>query len=421
MPKKIGRKKMARRPRVAKKSTAGRRRLQPVAAAAAGAYAAYKGGMSVWNRYVARQRRQYRASAAARVNRLENSDNIVTLPAFKRGVAKKPTFTEKVQRINNPPVIYKRNYQWSAECNSGQKGFYGFEINDLRSGKLGGGGLYDDIMTAAIRRLSTDTSTQDPTVIATTSISSQQKVYVDYFSTKLCMINSGTNSVIGKLRLWSYKRDSPATLATTAVPITPINLAMYASTNGGNVTIDGGAEGSLGNYGFDAATAGVNYNASYIMPGSVQNTGGSTMNADLAFELMGVQIKEFVGYFFNLEDTLSFSLKPGQQVNHSVIFNDMPVIHREGLQTVYVKGTSYFVTVEFNAGIVGDSTANNVVSTGNGQLSCMLTEKRVLGLWSRNKTKLVMPTAAPADIAVLNQVVINPDTGATDFGYEEDA
>lgn len=79
------------------------------------------------------------------------------------------------------------------------------------------------------------------------------------------------------------------------------------------------------------------------------------------------------------------------------------------------------MVIEFNAGIVGDSTANNVISTGSGQLSCMLTEKRVLGLLAKNKTKLVMPTSAPAGILLANQQTINPDTGVVDTGYEEDA
>lgn len=353
--------------------------------------------------------------------RIENSDNIITVPAFKHGVAKKLSFTEKVQRISNPPVIFKRNYQWSAECNSGRKGFFGIEINDLRSSKAGGGGLYEDIMTSAIRRLSTDTSTQDPTVIANSVFSTQQKCYVDYYSSKLNIVNSGSNSVVGKIRLYSYRRDCEALFTNVSVPMTPINLAMFASQNGGNVTIDGGSEGTLGNYGFDALTSGVNYTSNYVMPGSAQNAGGATMNADLAFDLMGNQLKDFVGYFFKLEKTQKFSLKPGQQINHSTIFNDMPIIHRQAVDQTYIRGTSYFMVIEFNAGIVGDSTANNVISTGSGQLSCMLVEKRVLGLVSKNKSKLVMPTTAPAGIAIASQQTINPDTGVIDIGYDDDA
>lgn len=276
-------------------------------------------------------------------------------------------------------------------------------------------------MTGAIRRLSTDTATPDPTIVANSNFSTQQKVYVDYLSEKLNMINSGSNSITGKIKLYAYKRDCEALFTNLSIPMTPINLAMYASQNGGNVTIDGGSEGTLGNYGFDGATAGVNWTANYVMPGSAQNAGGATMNADLAFDLMGQQIKDFTGYFFKEVNSIPFSLKPGQQINHTCIFNDMPNIHRQAVDQCYIRGTSYFMVIEFNAGIVGDSTANNVISTGSGQLSCMLTEKRVLGLLAKNKTKLVMPTSAPAGILLANQQTINPDTGTVDTGYEEDA
>lgn len=353
--------------------------------------------------------------------RIETSDNIVTLPAWKRGVQKRLSFNEKVQRITQPPTIFKRNYEWSAECNSGRKGFFGFLINDLITGKAGGGGLFEDIMTSNITRLSTDTNVADPTIVANSIYSTQQKFYVDYLCEKLCMVNSGTNSVTGKIRLISYKRDCDNNFINTSVPMQPINLAMYASANGGNVTLNGGTEGTLGNYSFDNATAGVNYTANYIMPGSAQNSGGATMNADLNFDIFGRQIKPFMDFFFKQEEVLSFSLKPGQQINHHTIFNDMNTIHRASGEYTYVRGVSYAVVVEFEAGIVGSSVANNTISTGTGQLSCMLTEKRILGLTQTIKTKLVMPTTAPAGIAIANQQTINPDTGIVDIGYEDDA
>lgn len=416
--------KAGRRPRKsgAKKfSTAGRRRLQPSFRGSSRGSVTADGNVRPSYKPIRRENWKIKQRTAMRI---EQSDNIITLPAFKHGVAKKPTFSEKVIRLTNPPVIFKRNYQWSAECNSGRKGFFGIEINDLLQNKPGGGGLFDDVMTSAVRRLTTDTSTQDPTYIANGVGSTQQKFYIDYQSLALNMVNSGSNPLVGKIRLFSYKRDCESAFTNTSAPMNPLNLAMYASQNGGNVSIDGQQEGTLGNFGFNSTTPGVDFDANYAMPGSAQNTGGATMNADLAFDVMGSQIKDFVGYFFKEVATVPFSLKPGQQIKHTSIFNDLPILHRASLDVTYIKGISFYMLIEFNAGIVGDSTAttgNNVISTGSGQLSCMLVEKRILGAVNRTHVKLVMPTTAPAGIAVANQQTINPDTGVMDIGYEDDA
>lgn len=358
----------------------------------------------------------------ARANvRMENSDNIVRLPAFKHGKAKRLTFNERVYRIANPPVIYKRNYEWSAECNSGRKGFFGILMNDLIASKSGGGGLYEDIMTGLSNRMTTDTVNQDPTWIATDSNWTQQRFYVDYYSQALNMVNSGTNSLVGKIRIFAYKRDCDPTFSSSGAPMNPLNMGMYGSANGGNVSINGGTEGTLGVYGFNSTTSGVDWDRNYNMPGSAQNPGGATAYADLAFDPMGRQLKELTGYFFKQVHSQTFSLKPGQQIKHTTILRDLPLIYRSSLAVPYIKGTTFYMLIEFNAGIVGDSTAANVISTGSGQLSCMLVEKRIVGITTRQHTKLVMPTTAPAGIHVSNQQTINPDTGVVDIGYDDDA
>jgi len=352
-----------------------------------------------------------------------NSDNIVSLPAFKFGVAKKPNFAEKVMRLTNPPVIFKRNYQWSAECSSGRKGIFNILINDLNSGKSGGGGLYDDVMTSVVRRLTTDTVTQDPTLVANTSATSQQKFYVDYYSQLLNMVNSGSNALEGKIKLYAYKRDAEALYSSSNIPHVPINMAMFASNAGGNVSIDGGQEGVLGNYGFNNSAPGADYDANYVMPGSLQNAGGATAQVDLAFDPMGAQLSGFTGYFFKMVKSIPFSLKPGQQIKHTTIFNDMPILTRASVEYAYLAGITYCMQIEFAAGIVGDSTVttgDNIISTGSGQLSCMLVEKRIVGVANRTHVKIVMPTQAPAGIAKAAQYTINPDTGAADIGYDED-
>lgn len=354
-------------------------------------------------------------------NTLATTDNITTLPAIKIGVPQKLTFAEKVARINNPPIIYKRNYQWSCECPSGRKAFFSIPVNSLSNALAGGGGLYDDILSNANNnRLTTDTTSADPTVLLTGQTNGQ-KYYVDYMSQKLSVMNSGTNAITGKITIYGYKRDTDATFTNVNVPLCPINMAMLCSTNGGNVSIAGSNETGLGLYGFDAVTNGVNYTANYFMPGSAQNSGGATAYADLGFKIMSPQIAEQMSYWFKEVGSRSFSLKAGQQFNQSFIFNNLPLIRRESADMTYLKGVSFNIVVEFNGGIVGDSTANNVISTGSAQLSCMLIEKRIVGLYQRLRSKLVMPTAAPAGILAGVQQTINADSGIVDIGYEDDA
>lgn len=418
------RKSYRRKPAVAK--TSGRRRLMPAAVLAGAGLAVAKRGYTKYQQYktglVRAQKKAYVKSVQTAQKRIEQSDNIANAPTIKIGTPRSLNFNEKVARVATPPVIYKRNYQWSAECPSGRKAIFGIAVNDLNVNKTGGGGLYEDIMTqGGVQRMTTDTATADPTIIANSVGATMQQFYVDYLSEKLSMVNSGSNSLTGKLKLWSYKRDCEGSFTNTNCRMNPINIAMYGSQTGGNVSLNGQNEGGLGVYGFDAATAGVNFTANYEMPGSAQNTGGATMYCDLGFDLMGPQIKDFTGYFFKLQNTLPFSLKPGQQINQTLLFNDLPLIHRAAMDMVYIRGVSFYITIEFQAGIVGDTTVANQISTGSAQLSCMLVEKRIVGLYNKHHTKLVMPTAAPAGIAISNQVIINADTGIQDVAYEEDA
>jgi hypothetical protein len=77
--------------------------------------------------------------------------------------------------------------------------------------------------------------------------------------------------------------------------------------------------------------------------------------------------------------------------------------------------------VEFQSGIVGDSTAlSSAVSTGTGQLSVIREYTRTLGLKNISKSKIVMVTAPLATISDATQQIINSDTGILDIGVDID-
>jgi len=400
-------------------ATAGRRRLMPTTAiAAAGAIV----GKRVYNTWKARQARAARMYARRSIVntqlRLEQSDNITNLSAFKVGKQRKLSFNEKVQRIAHPPIVFKRNYAWSAEVDSGRKAYFSVPINVYGSGSP----LFADVITN-FNRFTTNTNAVDPSIETTTSfnIATQQDYYVDYYSQLLQMVNSGSNSLHGSVELFVAKRDADSAITNTNLPCDPINLMMYGSA--ANLTkLLGSNEQTLGQgYNFDAVTAGIDYDALYSMPGSTYNPGGVCAQVDPALEVFSAHNKKFVGYYISKVGERKFSLKPGQQVNMRTILNELPTIYRPDQEYTFLKGITYHIVVSFRAGIVGDSTLANVISTGSGQLSCIMEEKRIVGLRTAKKTLIVMGTPALTQITKANQQIINPDTGVVDLGFEEDS
>jgi len=377
-------------------------------------------------RIMGKPTRQAKRKAQRNFNlRLSQSDNITNAPAFKVGVPRKISFEEKVSRVTHPPVVVKRNFQWSAECSSGRKAFFQFPINSMSQGT--DGLLYADAVTN-YTGLTTNTASADPTLITSGIINNQQKVYVDYISEKLQMVNSGSNAIKGKVTLYGYKRDANFQYGNSTALITPINMMMYASTNS-LVQTNVGNEQTVGNgWAFDAvsgASLGLNWGQNYIMPGSTLNpVSAFCAQTDLQLDVLNTHISDFTGYFFSKVREFDFALKPGQQLDHYTIMNDLPIIARQSNVDTYLKGISFWLVVSFQAGIVGDATAttgDNVISTGSAQLSCILEEKRILGTHGKMKAQVVMRTAPLAQISKASQFTINPDTGVADTGYDDDA
>jgi hypothetical protein len=173
---------------------------------------------------------------------------------------------------------------------------------------------------------------------------------------------------------------------------------------------------------FDTATANYNYTSNYNMPGSSINSGGVCAFTDLALSPSSTHIKQDMGFWFKSVSTQSFSLKPGQQVNKIIKFHDLPTIARELMDHEFFGGISYAIAVEFQGQVVGDSTQNNVISTGGAQLSVIREDIRILGLTNVLKSKVLLQTTALSTILKANTVIINPDTGVqTSGGYQDDA
>lgn len=419
MPKKFGPKKMSKAP-------AGRRRLQPAVAPliVAGGTALLKRG---FKRFA---NRRADATVAANLkakrstqNRISQSDNITTAKAVVVGKQRVISFQEKVSRTVRPPLLFKRNYGFSAECTSGRKAMFSMRINAMTNDDL------NNDLVAYKSSLLSDTGISD-TQIAGQSSADNAQFYVDKLVEKIQMVNSSSNSITGKVHLFAYKRDSGTTYGDTSAIIDPVNMLMYYSTQAlSTVATGAGQENIVGNgwaFGVGTAPNGVNYGALHNMPGSSINATGSSAQMDPALGFGSPQVKDGINFWFRKVGTSAgFSLKPGQQFNSSFVFNDLPVINREEqAQYIFISGVSYIAVVEFQAGIVGDSTAitgDNVISTGSCQLSCIRESTRTLGMKNTLRSKVVLQTQPLTQIAIANQVIINSDTGVGLSGTVIDA
>lgn len=406
----------------ARKMTGGRRRLQPTASAVATALGAGKVIKRAYNNYKARQTKARNAVASqARSNfrnRLENSDNITTAKAIVIGKQRPIGFQEKVSRTIRPPLVFKRNFAFSAESTGGRKAMFAMDINVINNTDL-----QTDITTYKAS-LTTDTTFASGVQSASSS-GDGARFYVDKHTEKIQMVNSSTNSITGKIHLIAHKRDVAGTYDSAI--LNPVNMLMYYSTNAPpSQVVDAGGAQTVGNgWVFtNGGTASVSYSNSHQMPGSSINSAGVCAFMDPALSFSSAHVKDGWNYWFRKVSSSDFSLKPGQQFNSSFIFNDLPVFTREEqVAYIHLAGISYSVVVEFQGGIVGDSTAvtgDGIISIGTGQLSVVRESMRTLGMKNTLRSKILLQTAPLTQIATNVQLTINPDTGVQDVSAEFD-
>ena len=414
MPKKFGPKKRA----YAKKKSAGRRRLQPGGVlgpmvVAAGGKLIQKGFSRFRQRRADATTGAYKKAKRNVQNRIAQSDNITTAKAVVIGTQRVPSFQEQVSRTVRPPLLFKRNYGFSAEVASGRKAMFSFRINAMTNDDLN-----TDLQTYKLA-LTTDTPTADGTFTANGRGDNAQ-FYVDKLVEKIQMVNSSSNAITGKVHLFAYKRDSGTTYGDTSAIIDPVNMLMYYSTQALATQINGiGGEQTVGRgwaFTNGGGFTGTNYAALHNMPGSSINATGVSAQMDPALGFGSPQVKDGINFWFRKVGSSSdFSLKPGQQFNSSFVFNDLPIINREEqAQYVFIAGVSYIAVVEFKAGIVGSSdtiSTDSTISTGSAQLSVIRESTRTLGLKNTLRSKVVLQTDPLAQIAIANQVIINSDTG----------
>ena len=401
----------------------GRRKLPSIPLSIAGAGIAAKAIQGGWRRYkaykvaqAAQQKRDYMKSKRRFDSRVMVADNISTLSACVIGKPRQPSFEERVAKVDRPPLQFKRNYAFSAEGHGGRKTWFSFELNINN-----GNDLLNDTNVYK-QQFYTDTATADATGTSQ-ALGDQSRFYIDYQSEKISITNSSSNSVIGKIHLFAHKRDNDNQLHSTTTPITPINLMAYYSSFALPLNQTSN-EATVGNgWKFDTATAGYRYDSVYNMPGSTLNSTGVCLRTDPELSTGSSHIRESMNFWFRKVETVPFSLKPGQQINKSYTFNDLPTIFKEQMDYIHIANVSYSCVVEFIGQTVGDATTttgDGVVSSGSTQLSCIRQSTRIIGVKTKLRPKICMLTAPLAEITLAQQVIINPDTGISDQGVEMD-
>lgn len=199
-----------------------RRRLQPVknavslvpkvAAAIAKSYPRVK---KAYDAYKAGRARGTSKRIYSQKPNVQLSDNIATVKPTVIGKRKPLTFNERVARVDRPPIMFKRNYEFSAEVDSGRKGWFSMEFNIMNNNDLN-----LDLTTYRNQQF-TDTAVAD-TSLATQNSLDDNKFYVDYLNEKLSFMNSSSNALTGKIHLFAHRRDNENAYGTPNVPITPL-------------------------------------------------------------------------------------------------------------------------------------------------------------------------------------------------------
>lgn len=360
-------------------------------------------------------RRYYRKGqkASMRAENISQSDNITILPMTVIGTPRKPSFAEKVARVERPPILFKRNFQFNAECDGGRKAWFNIGLNHYTSD------INQDITTYKMN-LTTDTSVLDDT-LTTAGVGDKSQFYIDYMNTKLQFMNSGSNALTGKIHLFAYKRDCKSQY--NSVPVNPVNLMMYYSANGRPLYSTNYEANTSDGWNFGTTGSSTNYLSNFNMPGSAINSSGVCAFTDLALSPSSTHVKQNIAFWFKPITVQSFNLKPGQQFNKVIKFHDLKAIFREQLDYEFFDGISYCMAVEFQGQVVGsdDLVAGiGVVSTGSAQLSIIREDIRILGQTNGLKPKVMLQTSPLSAIPEGNQVIINPDTGVQLDAYVED-
>lgn len=365
--------------------------------------------------------RRYRANARYRANqRVEQSDNIITVPPCIVGKPKPKSFSEKVEALIHAPQVFKRQYQFTAENDTnGRKAWFGIDLSSLTYS-----GLYEDCITRQAQYY-TNTSTTDSTLAFNAGDS--RRFNIEYQSNKIDLMNSSTNSLTGNIWLFAVKRDlkgNYTSSGTATLRNVPINLMAYASSQNLNaLTVAGSTtyEGTVGNgFNYDPSTLGYNYGGEFNMPGSSINSLGRTLLSDPSLSPMSPHVKDFVGHHWRLVEKTPISLKPGQQITKYFKFHELQNIVKTDADYEYIKGVAYYICIDMIGQTVGDSAVANRVSTGKCQLSVINTVKRVISVNSKIQSKITLMTQPLSAIPTAQEQIINADSGVQQTGYDED-
>lgn len=417
---------VARRP-VGRKTagTRGRRRLQPVSAVAGAiGYAGYR----AYRAYKGQKGKMAKMNAMRQAANLDVAKNIVSIPqcGLTIGSYQKPSLKEKIESITNEPIMFRQQHAYRVNGDSGRMNW--FHVNILEGSCL-------QQYIGKLRESITDVCANPiiPAFINNVGVSDGPQEYykmaVKYHSGQFQLMNSSTNSLKGVVMWVKPKRDSPALLTGTSIPLKPTNifgLAVNASLPTTNV--DNAANFTQGSFALS------NLNLGYGRAGNVgtiNNTADNVLETDVGLKPTSATVKGIFDYHFEVVKSTDFDLSPGQQAEFWFKMYNQSIYERQSIEYDNVKDMTYYCMIGFQGQMVGTSAITGditAVSTGSAQLSIIETHKTIIKplvtrapkTWNWNPEG-GLDTGILSQIADASQEIINDETDGVDNSYNETA
>lgn len=350
---------------------------------------------------------------------------IKTSPGLVLGQKKKLSLSQKMERIDNPPIKFDSKWTFQMDCTSGR--VCAAQIPVMTRVFINQ--MYPQLYNDAV----TDTLTLPPTLAPFTANNippsvnnAQYQALIEDSRTRLKFYNSSTNTM--RCRLVWYKPNNDfdgSYMSYGSNTYDPLNMLMIAANNAQALypvvpyTATGGNIFTSAQYTANFDHAGSPLTGTLTTGNNVTST---VATLDPSLVPGSVEVRRQFSKFWKTLKSQDFTLEPGHQFNTSLTlrnkilrngFDDYDVYYRKDCSivgVVYVMGQIVFAS----------GVADNTITTGDSQLSVMREDTCTMRPMVTKSTRRVNLTA---DFAVLNntqQSIINTQTNDIDTIFDED-
>ena len=347
---------------------------------------------------------------------------------FSRGLvigkrARKVSFQEKVYNTLYPPLQFNSKWNFTMNCSGGRMSAISIPILTKP--------LQRPMFDQLYRSLTTDTATAD--ITTGTGLQLQQKVVISNYISRLTFYNSSEQS--SRCRLVWYKpndnleENTYVSHPSTAIPSTPINMLMWASTVSAAPLSAAGFVPSVGDgLTFTGVTVpGSDYFANYDHSGN-PIVGTSTVGNNNSLQVARLdptlnpgspQVRQFIRRYYTELKTEDFMLAPGNEFSTSLTLRNRALIRGAVETDVYYYKDSTVIGVLYVLGqtVFSDVSTDYSVSTGSSQISIMRQDTCTMGVSQKKSIHRINLTKPFEIIADGSQGIINVESDVIDTVY----